>query len=247
MFLPEIPKAAAEIARVIENRRLGRSGCLVCAGQKHLSHDSDHRHQAILALPPQIRLAPGIFRLAKPGDLAGMLQQAGFTNRPKKNYRRCAISIRRGVLRQPQDYRRADPESVCQIIRPTKAARVAASSLPSTSTEERMASHSPSPSKCRGTQATVRPHGAEKDGQRFRAGSTQRATRIDAPRDVGGYGLYCGSVFFGIVQKGRLYSRRMRHSATISQARDEAIQTQRKQPSRPITKSRWTSWKMRGS
>jgi hypothetical protein len=33
-----------------------------------------------LELPPPDSSAPGIFRLAKPGDLAGMLQQAGLTD-----------------------------------------------------------------------------------------------------------------------------------------------------------------------
>ena len=40
----------------------------------------------------------------------------------------------------------------------------------------------------------------------------------------GGYGLYCGRVFFAIVKKGRLYFKT--NATTISRARDETIQTQ---------------------
>jgi hypothetical protein len=39
-----------------------------------------------LDLPQPDPTAPGIFRLAKPGDLAGMLQQAGLTNLSEEEF-----------------------------------------------------------------------------------------------------------------------------------------------------------------
>jgi hypothetical protein len=39
-----------------------------------------------LDLPPPDPTTPGIFRLATPGDLAGMLQQAGFTNLSEEEF-----------------------------------------------------------------------------------------------------------------------------------------------------------------
>jgi ubiquinone/menaquinone biosynthesis C-methylase UbiE len=78
MFLPEIPKAVAEIARVL------KPGAWVAAAvwsapekNPYLKIPIDVIKQFI-ELPPPDPTAPGIFRLAKPGDLAGMLQQAGF-------------------------------------------------------------------------------------------------------------------------------------------------------------------------
>ncbi|MCI0428193.1 MAG: methyltransferase domain-containing protein, partial [Nitrospiraceae bacterium] len=80
MFLPEIPKAAAEIARVL------RSGGWVAtavwsAPEKNPSIGlSMEAIKKVVELPPPDPTAPGIFRLAKPGDLAGMLQQAGLVD-----------------------------------------------------------------------------------------------------------------------------------------------------------------------
>jgi ubiquinone/menaquinone biosynthesis C-methylase UbiE len=77
MFLPEIPKAAAEIARVL------RPGSWVAtavwsAPEKNPSIGlSMEAIKKVVELPPPDPTAPGIFRLAKPDDLAGMLQQAG--------------------------------------------------------------------------------------------------------------------------------------------------------------------------
>jgi enediyne biosynthesis protein CalE5 len=78
MFLPEIPKAAAEIRRVL------KPGAWMAAAvwsapdkNPYLKIPMDTIKQFI-ELPPPDPSAPGIFRLAKPGDLAGMLQQAGF-------------------------------------------------------------------------------------------------------------------------------------------------------------------------
>ena len=77
MFLPEIPKAAAEIARVL------RPGGWVAAAvwsapEKNPSIGlSMEAIKKVVELPPPDPTAPGIFRLATPGDLAGMMQQAG--------------------------------------------------------------------------------------------------------------------------------------------------------------------------
>jgi SAM-dependent methyltransferase len=77
MFLPEIPKVAAEIARVL------RPGGWVAAAvwsapEKNPSIGlSMEAIKKVVELPPPDPTAPGIFRLAKPGDLAEMLQQAG--------------------------------------------------------------------------------------------------------------------------------------------------------------------------
>jgi len=77
MFLPEIPKAAAEIVRVL------RPGGWVAAAvwsapEKNPSIGlSMEAIKKVVELPPPDPTAPGIFRLATPGDLAGMMQQAG--------------------------------------------------------------------------------------------------------------------------------------------------------------------------
>lgn len=80
MFLPEIPKAAAEITRVL------RPGAWVAAAV-WVSPDKNpsiglpiEAIKQVIELPPPDPTAPGIFRLAKPGELAGMFQQAGLTD-----------------------------------------------------------------------------------------------------------------------------------------------------------------------
>ena len=86
MFLPEIPKAAAEIARVL------KPGGWVAAAVWSAPDKNPYLMIPItvikqfLDLPPPDPTAPGIFRLAKPGDLAGMLQQAGFTNLSEEEF-----------------------------------------------------------------------------------------------------------------------------------------------------------------
>lgn len=76
MFLPEIPKAASEIARVL------KPGSWVAAAvwsapEKNPSIGlSMAAIKQVIELPPPDPTAPGIFRLAKPGELAGMFQQA---------------------------------------------------------------------------------------------------------------------------------------------------------------------------
>lgn len=77
MFLPEIPKAAAEIARVLKP-----GGWLAAAVWASPEKNPSLRIpmeviKQFIDVPPTDQTAPGIFRLARAGDLAGMLQQAG--------------------------------------------------------------------------------------------------------------------------------------------------------------------------
>ena len=86
MFLPEIPKAAAEIARVL------KPGAWLAAAVWSAPDKNPYLMIPItvikqfLDLPAPDPTAPGIFRLAKPGDLAGMLQQAGFMNLSEEEF-----------------------------------------------------------------------------------------------------------------------------------------------------------------
>jgi len=80
MFLPEIPKATAEIARVL---RPGNwvAAAVWSAPEKNPSIGlSMEVIKSVVELPTPDPTAPGIFRLAKPGDLAGMLQQTGLVD-----------------------------------------------------------------------------------------------------------------------------------------------------------------------
>jgi len=80
MFLPEIPKAAAEIVRVLKP-----GGYLTAAvwsnpeKNPYLKIPMDEIKQFV-ELPAPDLSAPGIFRLAKPGDLAGLLGDAGLAD-----------------------------------------------------------------------------------------------------------------------------------------------------------------------
>lgn len=77
MFLPEIPKAVAEIARVLKpGGYLAAAVWSLPEKNPYLKIPMDVVKQ-FMDLPPPDPAAPGIFRLAKPGDLAGMLRQAG--------------------------------------------------------------------------------------------------------------------------------------------------------------------------
>ena len=86
MFLPEIPKAAAEIARVL------KPGAWLAAAVWSAPDKNPYLMIPIIVikqfldLPAPDPTAPGIFRLAKPGDLVGMLQQAGFTNLSEEEF-----------------------------------------------------------------------------------------------------------------------------------------------------------------
>ena len=77
MFLPEISQAVAEISRVL------KSGGYVAAAVWSLPEKNPYLRipmdviKQFIELPPVDPTAPGIFRLAKPGELAGMLEQGG--------------------------------------------------------------------------------------------------------------------------------------------------------------------------
>jgi ubiquinone/menaquinone biosynthesis C-methylase UbiE len=80
MFLPEIPKAVAEIARILKpNSWIAAAVWSAPDKNPYLKIPIDIIKQFI-EIPPPDPTAPGIFRLATPGELAGMLQQAGLTD-----------------------------------------------------------------------------------------------------------------------------------------------------------------------
>jgi ubiquinone/menaquinone biosynthesis C-methylase UbiE len=79
MFLPEIPKALSEIARVLKP-----GGYLAAAVWSSPAKNPSIRMpmdviKQLVDLPSPDPHAPGIFRLAQPGDLLGMAQQSGLT------------------------------------------------------------------------------------------------------------------------------------------------------------------------
>ena len=86
MFLPEIPKAAVEIVRVL------RPGAWLAAAVWSAPEKNPYLMIPItvikqfIDLPPPDPTAPGIFRLAKPSDLAEMLRQTGFSNLSEEEF-----------------------------------------------------------------------------------------------------------------------------------------------------------------
>ena len=86
MFLPEIPKTAAEIARVL------KPGAWLAAAVWSAPEKNPYLMIPItvikqfIDLPPPDPTAPGIFRLAKPSDLAEMLRQTGFSNLSEEEF-----------------------------------------------------------------------------------------------------------------------------------------------------------------
>lgn len=80
MFLPEIPEAAAEIARVLKPEAWV-AAAVWSAPEKNPSIGlAMATIKQVLELPPPDPTAPGVFRLAKPGELGGMFQQAGLSD-----------------------------------------------------------------------------------------------------------------------------------------------------------------------
>lgn len=79
MFLPEIPKAVAEIARILKpDTWVAVAVWSAPEKNPYLKIPIDVIKQFV-ELPPPDPAAPGIFRLANPGELASMLEQAGFS------------------------------------------------------------------------------------------------------------------------------------------------------------------------
>lgn len=86
MFLPDIPKAIAEIARVLKPGTW-LSAAVWSAPEKNAYLTTPLAViKQFIELPPPDPTAPGIFRLAKPGDLASMLQKSGFVNVVEEEY-----------------------------------------------------------------------------------------------------------------------------------------------------------------
>ena len=80
MFLPDVPKAVKEIARVLKPGRWF-SAMVWSSAERNpaVGLSMAAVKQVIDVLPPDPG-APGIFRLAKAGELAGMVQDAGLDN-----------------------------------------------------------------------------------------------------------------------------------------------------------------------
>lgn len=77
MFLPDVPKAVAEIARVLKPG--GYLAAAVWSGpdQNPFIRIPMEVLRRFIEIPTPPPGQPGIFRLAKPGDLSGMVEQAG--------------------------------------------------------------------------------------------------------------------------------------------------------------------------
>ena len=80
MFLPEIPNATAEIARILRPGGWVAAAVWSSPDQNPSIGLSMEAIKSVIELPPPDPTAPGIFRLAKPGELAGMLEQAGLVD-----------------------------------------------------------------------------------------------------------------------------------------------------------------------
>jgi ubiquinone/menaquinone biosynthesis C-methylase UbiE len=77
MFLPDIPKAAAEIARVLKPGGWVAAAVWSAAEKNPSIGLAMAAIKQLIELPPPDPTAPGIFRLANPGELASLFQQAG--------------------------------------------------------------------------------------------------------------------------------------------------------------------------
>ncbi|HEX5545525.1 MAG TPA: methyltransferase domain-containing protein, partial [Nitrospira sp.] len=80
MFLPEVPKAAAEIARVLKPGSWIATAVWSAPEKNPSISISMAAVKQVIDLPPTDPMTPGIFRLAKPGEFAGMLERAGLTD-----------------------------------------------------------------------------------------------------------------------------------------------------------------------
>jgi enediyne biosynthesis protein CalE5 len=86
MFLPDIPKAVTEIGRVMKPGGW-LSAAVWSAPDKNAYLTTPLAViKQFIELPPPDPTAPGIFRLAKPGELMRMLQESGFVNIVEEEY-----------------------------------------------------------------------------------------------------------------------------------------------------------------
>ncbi|TAK08725.1 MAG: methyltransferase domain-containing protein [Candidatus Manganitrophaceae bacterium] len=77
MFLPDVPKAVAEIARVLKPGGYLAAAVWSVPDQNPFIRIPMEVLRRFIDLPTPPPGQPGIFRLAKPGDLSGMAEQAG--------------------------------------------------------------------------------------------------------------------------------------------------------------------------
>ena len=80
MFLPDVPKVSTEIARVLKPNRWFAVMVWTSPERNPRIGLSMAAMKQVFDLPPPDPTAPGIFRLAKSGELAGMLQEAGLVD-----------------------------------------------------------------------------------------------------------------------------------------------------------------------
>jgi enediyne biosynthesis protein CalE5 len=80
MFLPDLPKAVAEIARVLKPGRWFAATVWSSPEQNPAIGLSMAAVKQVIDVPPTDPAAPGIFRLAKSGELAGIVEAAGLDN-----------------------------------------------------------------------------------------------------------------------------------------------------------------------
>ena len=86
MFLPEIPKAVTEIARVLKpNSWVAAAVWSAPDKNPYLRIPIDIIKQYI-EIPSPDPTAPGIFRLAKPGELVGLFQRAGMGDSAEEEF-----------------------------------------------------------------------------------------------------------------------------------------------------------------
>lgn len=80
MFLPEIAKATAEIKRVLKPGGWVATAVWSAPEQNPSIGLAMAIVKQVIGLPPPDPTAPGVFRLAKPGELASMFEQAGLAD-----------------------------------------------------------------------------------------------------------------------------------------------------------------------
>ena len=80
MFLPEIPKALKDIARVLKLGGYVAAAVWSAPDKNPFIRVPMDVIKTIITLPPPDPEAPGIFRLAKPGGLKGMMEGAGLAS-----------------------------------------------------------------------------------------------------------------------------------------------------------------------
>lgn len=86
MFLPDIPKAAREIARVLTPGGWVAAAVWAAPEKNPSLGLAMGVVKQVVELPPPDPTAPGIFRLAKPGELVGLLQQAGLVDAVEQEF-----------------------------------------------------------------------------------------------------------------------------------------------------------------